>query len=25
MNLLLTGYESTETGEWVPGIHPAGQ
>jgi peptide/nickel transport system substrate-binding protein len=25
MNLLLTGYESPETGEWVPGIHPAGQ
>ena len=25
MNLLLTGYESPATGEWVPGIHPAGQ
>ena len=25
MNLLITGYESPETGEWVPGIQPAGQ
>jgi len=25
MNLLLTGYESTTTGEWVPGIHSAVQ
>lgn len=25
MNLLLTGYESPSTGEWVPGIQPAGQ
>ncbi len=25
MNLLLTGYESQETGEWVPGIQPAAQ
>lgn len=25
MNLLLTGYESPSTGEWVPGIRPAGQ
>ncbi len=25
MNLLLTGYESVETGEWVPGIRAAGQ
>ena len=25
MNLLLTGYESPTTGEWVPGIHAAGQ
>ncbi len=25
MNLLLTGYPSPKTGEWVPGIHAAGQ
>ena len=25
MNLLLTGYKSPKTGEWVPGIQPAGQ
>ncbi len=25
MNLLLTGYQSPKTGEWVPGIQPAGQ
>ena len=25
MNLLLTGYKSPATGEWVPGIQPAGQ
>lgn len=25
MNLLLTGYESPSTGEWVPGIQQAGQ
>jgi len=25
MNLLLTGYQDTETGEWVPGIHATGQ
>lgn len=25
MNLLLNGYESPATGEWVPGIKPAGQ
>lgn len=25
MNLLLTGYESPETGEWVPGIQAAGE
>ncbi|MEZ4675600.1 MAG: ABC transporter substrate-binding protein [Caldilineaceae bacterium] len=25
MNLLLTGYPDSETGEWIPGIHPAGQ
>jgi peptide/nickel transport system substrate-binding protein len=25
MNLLLTGYPDVETGEWIPGIHQAGQ
>jgi peptide/nickel transport system substrate-binding protein len=25
MNLLLTGYEDPATGEWIEGIHPAGQ
>lgn len=25
MNLLLTGYEDSESGEWIPGIHQAGQ